>query len=140
MLMKIVTHMLEDELFEASNAFGNTVAIDMRKPAEKKGQSPVELLLSSLSGCGAVDIVAILKKRRKTIQAFTVETEASRRESPPRAITSVHCKYHITSPDVTEAEAMKVARLSLERYCSVAASLNAEVTYSVEISRPDKGA
>lgn len=133
--MKIVTKMLEDELYEASNSFGNTVNIDMRKPGDKSGQSPVELLLSSLSACGAVDIVAILKKRKKTILAFSIETEAQRRESPPRSITHVHCKYLITSPDVTEEELSKVAKLSIEKYCSVAASLKSAMTYSVVVSR-----
>jgi putative redox protein len=133
--MKIVTKMIEDELFEASNTFGNKVAIDMRKPGEKIGQSPVELLLSSLSACGAVDIVAILKKRKKTILAFTIETEAKRRESPPRSVTHLHCKYLITSPDVTEDELSKVASLSIEKYCSVAASLKSTITYSVEVIR-----
>jgi putative redox protein len=134
--MKIITRMVEDELFEASNAYGNTVSIDMRKKPLKTGQSPVELVLSSLAACGAVDIVVMLKKRKKTIQAFSIETEAARREIPPRALTEIHCQYTVTSPDVTETELLKCARLSIEKYCSVAASLKAEITLSARIIRP----
>jgi len=134
--MKIITRMLEDELYEASNLYGNKVSIDMRKSPAKKGQSPVELLLSSLAACGAIDIVIMLKKRKKTIQAFTIETEGVRREETPRSLISIHCKYVITSPDVTNEEAHKAAKLSLEKYCSVGASLKSEITFSVEISRP----
>lgn len=135
--MKIITHMVEDELFEAANAFGNTVSIDMRKQSEKKGQSPVELLLSSLAACGAVDIVSMLKKRKKTILHFTIETEAKRQVEAPRWLTNIHCKYKVTSPDVVTEEFQKVARLSLEKYCSVASSLKSEITFSTEIIRPE---
>ncbi|MDL5045090.1 OsmC family protein [Oscillatoria amoena NRMC-F 0135] len=131
--MKIITNMLEDEVYEASNGSGHSVTIDMREASIKKNQSPVELLLSSLSACGAVDIVLILKKRRKTIQDFRVETTGIRREDTPRRFTDIHCKYIITSPDVTEEELDKVAALSLEKYCSVAATLNCKITYSVEL-------
>jgi putative redox protein len=134
--MKIVTRMIEDELYEASNAYGNNVLIDMRNPEIKQGQSPVELLLSALAGCGAVDIVVMLKKRKKKILDFKIETVGTRREETPRSFTAIHCLYIINSPDVTEDELNKVARLSLEKYCSVAASLKSEITFSVEVIRP----
>jgi putative redox protein len=133
--MKIITRMLEDEVYEASNGSAHSVMIDMREASRKKNQSPVELLLSSLSACGAVDIVLILKKRKKTILEFTIETTGVRKEDAPRRFTDIHCKYIITSPDVSEDELNKVAALSLEKYCSVAATLNSKITYSVEVNR-----
>jgi len=134
--MKIITRMLEDELYEASNVYGNKVSIDMRKSPQKQGQSPVELLVSSLAACGAVDVVAMLKKRKKSIHSFVIETEATRKEDIPRWVTHVHCKFCVTSPDVTEQELFKTAKLSLEKYCSVRSSLKSEVTFSVEVIRP----
>ncbi|MFN3840649.1 MAG: OsmC family protein [Cyclobacteriaceae bacterium] len=131
--MKIITRMLEDEVYEASTSSGHTVRIDMREASVKKNQSPVELLLSSLAACGAVDIVLILKKRKKNIREFIIETTGVRREDAPRRFTDIHCKYIITSPDVSEEELDKVAALSLEKYCSVAATLNCKITYSVEV-------
>lgn len=134
--MKIVTQMIEDEVYEATNQYGNSVNIDMRKPELKQGQSPTELLLSSLAGCGAVDIVIMLKKRRKTITSFTIETEGQRRDDPPRYFTDIHCKYIVVSPDVTEEELYKTAKLSLEKYCSVASSLKSNIAFSVSVVRP----
>lgn len=131
--MRIITRMLEDEVYEASNAAGHTVTMDMRAVELKQAQSPTELLLSSVAGCGAVDIVVILKKRKKTIQDFNIEITGVRRDETPRKFTSIHCKYIITSPDVTAEELDKAAALSLEKYCSVAASLNSEITYAVEV-------
>ncbi|HEY0655189.1 MAG TPA: OsmC family protein [Chryseosolibacter sp.] len=134
--MKIVTRMIEDELYESSTSDGILDTIDMRALPIKKSMSPVESLLSAVAACGAVDIVVMLKKRKKTIQAFTIETEGKRRENPPRSFTDIHCKYIIVSPDVQEEEFEKTARLSLEKYCSVADSLKATITFSIEIKRP----
>lgn len=133
--MKIVTRMLEDEVYEAVNENGNTVRIDMRKRELRANQNPVELLLSSLSACGGVDIVLMLKKRRKTIHDFVIETEGTRREEAPKAFTKIHCTYTITSPDITVEELDKVARLALEKYCSVASSLRAEITFTSVIKK-----
>lgn len=134
--MKIITRMVEDELYEASNVHGHKVPIDMRKSPLKQGQSPVELLLSALAACGAVDIVSLLKKRKKTVEEFVIETEGERRTETPRGFTHIHIRYVIRSQDVTEEEFNKIAKLSLEKYCSVHASLKSEITYSVHLIRP----
>lgn len=134
--MKSITRMIEDEVYVASNELGQEVKIDMRKADVKKNQSPVELLLSAVGACGAVDITLMLKKRRKTIIDFVTETEGVRRNEPPRSFTQIHCHYKITSPDVEEDELAKVAKLSLEKYCSVADSLKIKVTHSSEVIRP----
>ena len=134
--MKMITQMIEDELYEATTTDGIKTRVDMRALPHKQHQSPVELLLSSVSACGAVDIVMMLKKRRKKIEKFTIEVEGTRRENPPRAFTSIQFKYTIVSEDVGEEELYKTAKLSLEKYCSVAASLNAVISFSVAVVRP----
>ena len=134
--MKIVTRMLDDEVYETGTEAGIRLTMDSREASLKQNQSPVEALLSSISVCGAIDITLILKKRKKTIVDFVIEADGVRRDEPPRRFTKVHCKYIITSPDVTEEELNKTAKLSLEKYCSVVATLNCPVTFSVEIIRP----
>lgn len=125
--------MLADEVYEATNEHGQKMTIDMRKQGERQYQNPVETLLSSLAACGAVDIVLILRKRKKTFTDFQVETIGTRREETPKAFTKIHCHYLITSSDVSTDELYKAAQLSLEKYCTVAASLKAEITFSVEV-------
>ena len=128
--------MLADEVYEAVNPIGNKVTIDMRKQEDKAAMSPTELLLSALAGCGAVDIVIMLKKRKKSILEFVIETDGTRMETAPKYFSKIHCKYIVTSPDVTEDELYKTAGLALEKYCSVASSIKSEITYSVEVIRP----
>ena len=134
--MVIRTLMLADEVFESVNDNNNRVKIDMRSREMKEGQSPVELLLSSLAGCAGVDIVLMLKKRRKSISHFEILTEGTRQEAPPRYFTKIQSHYRITSPDVEESELIKVSALALEKYCSVAASLKSELSFTVEVIRP----
>ncbi len=131
--MKNITRMLSDEVYEGTNENGNKVMIDMRKVEERKGQSPTELLLSALAGCAGVDIAIMLKKRKKTIKEFVIETEGNRKTEAPKYFTDIHCKYIITSPDVNEDELYKAAQLTLEKYCSVASSLKSKITFSVQI-------
>ncbi len=135
MSVKIVTRMLGDELYESENEIGNSLLIDMRQAEMREHLSPTEALLSSLAACSAVDTVLMLKKRRKSIQAFTIETTGERREKPPRSFVRIHVHFKIVSADVTEPELSKAAKLSLEKYCSVADSLKAKITLGVEVTR-----
>ncbi|MEJ7646614.1 MAG: OsmC family protein [Chryseolinea sp.] len=134
--MKITTRMIEEDLFESSNIHGNKVPIDMRKKPLKEGLSPVELLQAALASCAGVDVVAMLKKRKKHIEAFTIEIEAKRKEHHPRWLTDIHCSYLLTSLDVTETELTKLAHLALDKYCSVASSLKSVITISVHVIKP----
>ncbi len=134
--MKIIAKQVADEIFEAANDNGNTVRVDMRKREDKINLSPTELVLSALASCAGVDIAVMLKKRKKSIQGFAIETDGTRREEAPKYFTKIHCKFIVTSPDVTVEELQKSAGLALEKYCSVASSLKAEITFSAEVIRP----
>lgn len=112
------------------------VEIDMLPADQKQHQSPTQLLLSAVTACAAVDIVSMVKKRRKTFIDLKAETSGERREEHPRGFTQIHMKYIITSPDLTDEEAERIVDLATTKYCSVAASLSAEQTHSFEIVRP----
>ena len=131
------TKLVSDYVYESVNEKGNAITVDMRQ-GEKEGQSPMELVLSAVSSCVAVDIVLMLKKKRKTVLDFEVKTEGERREENPRAFTKIHSKYILTSPDTGEEEFYKVSKLALEKYCSVASSLKVEPTFSIEIKIPEQ--
>lgn len=133
--MKITTRMIDDHLFESSNEAGNKVSIDMRKAPEKLGQSPVEMLQSALAACAGVEVVAMIKKRKRSVDGLQIEVTSVRQEQAPRWLKEIHCKYILTSPDANVEELEKVTRLALEKYCSVASSLKSVITFSVEVER-----
>lgn len=132
--MKIITWMTGEDLFESSNEAGNKVSIDMRKAGEKTGQSPVEMLQSALAACAGVEVAAMMKKRRRKVEGLRIEVTCVRNEEMPRWLKKIHCHYILQSPDANENELEKVTRLAMEKYCSVASSLKAEITFSVEVS------
>ncbi|MEP1033764.1 OsmC family protein [Ekhidna sp.] len=133
--MKIDLNYKGDEEFTSTNENGNNAEIDMRSADLKQHQSPTELLLSALGACAAVEIVSMVKKRRKTFVDLSAEISGERREEHPRGFTKIHLKYVITSPDLTDEEADRIVNLATTKYCSVAGSLSAEQTHSFEIKR-----
>jgi putative redox protein len=133
--MKIELAYKGDEEFVAVNESGNKVEIDMLSPDEKNHQSPTQLLLSALGACAAVDIVSMVKKRRKTFVDLKAEVSGERRDEHPRGFTKIHMKYIITSPDLTDEEAERIVDLATTKYCSVAASVSAEQTHAFEVIR-----
>lgn len=124
-----------DQEYTAVNESGNEVNIDMLPADSKKSQSPTQLLLSALLACAAVDMVSMIKKRRKTLIDLKAYAEGDRREDHPRGFTKIHLHYDIYSPDLTEEEAERIVDLATTKYCSVASSVNAVQTHSFEIIR-----
>lgn len=129
--------MLDDYEYESVNPSGNKVKIDMYDPEKKNHQSPMDLVLSAVASCASVDAVLMMKKKRKTVSGFVVETEGERNDGIPAFYESIHMKFILTSPDAKEQEFEKVIKLAVDKYCSVSASLNAEITYSSEVRRPE---
>jgi putative redox protein len=135
--MEVNLKYLADEKYEVTNESGNVVAIDMLPVEAKKAQSPMQLLLSAVGACGAVDLVHMIKKRRKTLLDLKAVVTGERRNEIPKHFTAIHIKYIIYSPDLTDLEAAKLVKLAVEDYCSVGATLagKAEITHSFEIVR-----
>jgi len=99
------------------------------------GISPMKLLLLSVAGCTAYDVVMILKKMREPIEGLEVEISGERREEHPRIYEKVHLHYRIYG-NVREEKAKRAIELSQDKYCSASAHIKlsgAEVTYSFEI-------
>jgi len=126
-----------DEEYYSVNQSGNRVEIDMLSRDQKKAQSPTELLLSAVVACAAVDIVSMIKKRRKQLVNFSGKASGKRREEHPRKFTKIHVHYDIVSPDLTDQEAERIVGLAVKNYCSVASTVNesTEITHDFTIKR-----
>jgi len=99
------------------------------------GISPMKLLLLSVAGCTAYDVVMILRKMREPIKGLEVEISGERREEHPRIYETVHIHYRIHG-NVREEKARRAIELSQDRYCSASAHVKlsgAKLTYSLEI-------
>src|SRR5580698_9858599 len=66
--------------FEAKDANGHIVKIDSSPESggTNFGVRPMQMLLMGLGGCSGIDIVAILKKQRQTVESFSMKVEGER--------------------------------------------------------------
>lgn len=100
------------------------------------GPNPVALLLESIAGCMASDIVDILRKGRQDLRGLTIEIEADRMEEPPRYIHSIRFVIRVAG-DVEEAKARRAVELSFRTYCSVWHSLRDDLTVEWDLMLSD---
>lgn len=113
-------------LFVARNAQGLEVHVDdatTRPDGIGLGAGPMQLLLMGLAGCAAVDVVDILRKGRFELTSFRVEATGDRPDGVlPAPFRSIHLDFALEG-DLTPDRVERAIRLSLEKYCSAAATL-----------------
>ena len=96
--------------------------------------SPVELLLVAAASCTASDVVLILQKQRVALRGLEVQLRGTRREEQPRRYTALHFVFTVTGDGADEAKARRAVDLSLEKYCSVVASLAPDIRISYDVA------
>ena len=102
--MKTTTRYISDYEYQSTSEFGATVDIDMTPGRTRKRQSPVELVLSALSACVSVDLVQILKKRRKTVNALTITAVGTIKKEHPRVFTHINLLFVNSIPIVRTSQ------------------------------------
>ncbi len=140
--MKVELVRLNDAFhFEGTGSSAIKVHTDgsLEMGGNNAGVRPMELLLMGLASCSAIDVVLILKKQRQQITDFRIVADGDRVEeegtkrSPFRTI---HLLFKITGVALDAAKIERAIALSMEKYCSATAQLEAlaTITHDVEIS------
>jgi putative redox protein len=127
----IVLHRLCDHRFVGRNASGDQVLVDGDQPAI--GMTPTDLLLSALGSCTAYDVIDIMAKKRQPLARYRIEVAGTQAETHPKRFTHITVTHFGAGPEVTEQALARSAELSHNRYCPVAASLNAEIEVKVVV-------
>ena len=134
--MKVTLKRLDDAFhFEARNEDGNTMQFDAGPNigGHNKGVRPMQTLLMALGGCSAIDIISILNKQRIALDDINIEIDGEREAGKePSLFETIHVNYYLTG-NADAAKAKRAVDLSMEKYCSVAKTLEktAQITYSV---------
>ena len=99
------------------------------------GFRPMQLLLSGLGTCSAIDMVAILKKQKQTIEQFKITVEGEREKNKiPALWETIKVTFSIKGVEKDKVE--KAAALSMNKYCSVAETLRragTRLSWEIEI-------
>jgi putative redox protein len=127
--------------FEAKDANGHTVKIDTSPETggEDFGARPMQMLLMALAGCSGIDVISILKKQRQDVKGYKMVVKGERESGKePSLWKDIWVEFHIYG-DVNEDKAYRAAELSMDKYCSVAATLRAagaNIQWTVQVHAP----
>ena len=113
--------------FEARDANGHTIKMDSSPETggDNFGARPMQVLLMGLGGCSGIDIVSILKKQRQQVDGFNMHIEGEREPGKePSLWQTVNIIFELTG-NIDPEKAKRACELSMDKYCSVAATLKA---------------
>lgn len=118
---KITTHWKDGLTFESDNPSGKTVVMDTNIDGqdERYGLSPKAMMLSSLAGCSALDVISTLDKMKSPIDDFKIEVSGELTDEHPRYYHSVVVDYHFYGTDLNKKKCERAVELSVEKYCGV---------------------
>lgn len=87
------------------------------------GTRPMRLLLLGMAGCTAMDVIAILRKKRQPVTGLRVEVRGRRAEEHPRVYTAIEIVYVARGDGIDPGALQHAIHLSETRYCSAMAML-----------------
>lgn len=97
--------------------------------------TPKQLVLLAVGTCSAIDVVAILQKKRQKISSYEIEISGESREEYPKSFSKIHVHHVLRGKNLSTKAVEQAIELSDKKYCSVAATLRptATITTSFEI-------
>jgi putative redox protein len=135
-----MTTLIADVQWNSEMAFkaminGHEFMLDLDTDAGGKnsGPRPKPLLLASLGGCTAMDVISILKKMRVDPDFFNVRVEGEVTEEHPKHFIKIHLIYEFKGKDLPLDKLQKAIDLSQERYCGISYTLRQAVELTSEI-------
>jgi putative redox protein len=123
--MKVTLERVGHAAFEATAGSGGKLVVDGSPDigGEGRGMRPMELLLSAVASCSAMDVIHILVNQQKQpLEGLRVEIEGERAASVPSPFTTMKLVF-VAKGEVDEHKLNRAVKLAVEKYCSVRANL-----------------
>ena len=124
-----------DYLFEVENKNGQKVLLDdsSKTSGKVEGVSPMELLLMGVAGCSAIDIIAILGKQKINPLSLKMEVNGLRKlKEVPALFYQIDIIIYLEG-DIDKEKALRAAKLSYDKYCSVSKMLEKTAKINHEV-------
>ena len=122
---------------------GNRVEMDAKSPiGSGRGLTPKELVAIAISGCTAMDVVAMLKKYKQPLESLEVDADVTMVEKvQPAVFSQVSLTFNLRG-NLEAAKVLEAIHLSQTKYCSVSAMMNKAVPihYRVTLNGQEIGA
>ena len=111
--------------FAGKATSGHTLVMDADDSAGgvNAGFRPMELLLVGFGGCSGMDVISILRKKRQQISGLEINVKGERADSYPKVYKEIHIEYVVKGKSIEKEAVERAISLTLEKYCSVGATL-----------------
>lgn len=115
---------------------GHTIIMDAieRVGGEDLGPNPKPLILTALSGCTGMDVVALLRKKNLMMNDFKIKAIGELSKQPPLEYTGIHLVYDFIGDEKNSSEAIDAVNQSQENYCGVSHMLKKIMSITWEIN------
>lgn len=133
-----VTH-LQGMQFNAHTPGGHDIVLDSGADGggTNAGPTPMQTVLTALAACGAMDVIAILRKMRQDVTGYEVVASGDRRQEHPQVYTRIRLTHELRGRSLVEANVARAVQLSISRYCPVFAMMAPSVPIVVGYSVTD---
>jgi putative redox protein len=117
--------LVKDMQFTGKATSGHTLTMDADETAggSNTGFRPMELLLVGFGGCSGMDVISILRKKRQHVTGLEINVKGEKTDTNPKIYKEVHIEYVVKGKGVEKEAVERAIALSLEKYCSVGATL-----------------
>ncbi|MEI7556657.1 OsmC family protein [Candidatus Chlorohelix sp.] len=129
MVKEVIVNWESGMKFTATAESGFTVIMDTKAEfgGSDEGFTPKMLLLVSLAGCTAMDVISMLKKMRQEVSGYRLEVKGWEHEEHPKKFDRIVVEHVVEGHNLSQESVDKAIGLSHEKYCSVSASLAGSV-------------
>jgi putative redox protein len=108
--------------------------VDLDEPdGSGAGPSPLKMMMASLAGCTAFDVIAILRKSRQNVEGMVIKVTGDRVATHPRRYERLKLSFEVWGKGLDPTIVQRAVSLSQERYCSVAATLREPTEVIAEV-------
>jgi putative redox protein len=115
---------------------GHTIVMDApeRVGGEDNGPIPKPFILSALSGCTGMDVIAILRKAQKPVDDFSMKVTGEISKQQPIEYTAIHMTYDFKGTDDHKEAALEAVTASQELYCGISHMLKKIMPVTWEVN------
>lgn len=127
----VTLHWDPEELFTVKDGDGRQIPIN-----NGRGIGAADLLVMSLIGCSAYDVVEILRKQRQHLDQINIRAEAVQDDAPPWKFKAINIHFRVVGKGIDTEKVRKAIELSEEKYCAVYATLKdvVKITNEIEVA------
>ncbi|MCC6876126.1 MAG: OsmC family protein [Sandaracinaceae bacterium] len=131
----VTLHRIGPAAFEAASESGASLIVDGDPSigGQDRGMRPMEALLAAIASCASMDVVAILTKQKEPLADLEVRVTGTRVDATPAPYRRIELAF-IAHGGVDPHKLSRAVTLSVEKYCSVAESLDPaiEIAHSAQ--------